>query len=123
MHTASKLTGVSWGTLGPLGSLKGCQKRKGKKEKKKKKGKKKGKKAPKRKKSLIWVSPHTKNHGSAAAVQSVSRAPGNKLHGRQIDRGWGVGDILQLSSGAPRLMTHWAPWVGDLLDTPLKLES
>ena len=31
----------------------------------------------------------------------------------------GGGDILQLCSRAPKVMTHWAPWVGELQDTPL----
>ena len=34
--------------------------------------------------------------------------------------GSGEGEILQLCSRAPKLMTFWAPRVGDLLDMPLK---
>ena len=69
---------------------------------------------------IIWAPPLFSNSWTASAIQAQAGAPGKKMS--EAPMGVGVkGDILQLCSRAPKLMTHWGFRMCDLVDTPLLL--
>ena len=98
----------------------GCRRRKGKERERKK-----GNKGKRKKKERRWYTKGEKidrkinQHDKRSTIMIKGKQGLQRRKLKRCEIEGSEGNIFQFCSRAPKLMTHCAPWVWDLLDTPL----